>query len=87
MTTTSSEQASPSEFCVENEKLYANLAHVAQDILVLLASLTSVESFSKAWYAPSGRKNQLANTNLENEILLKTNKQYLQSNTTYIKFN
>ena len=45
------------------------------------------DSLSIAGYASSGKRNQLADTNLEKEILLMTNKQYLQCNTTCNKFN
>ena len=56
--------------------IYASVAHVAQGILIIPASSTPVKIvFSKAGYTLSGRRNQLASTILENEILLKTNKQ------------
>ena len=41
------------DFWVENEKLYATLAHMAQDIFIMPAS--SARFFSKVEYVSSGR--------------------------------
>lgn len=68
----------PLEFWIHNEKIYPTLAPFVQDILVISASSTPVERvFSKAGYSSSGRKNRLAGSNLELEVLLKANKSYI----------
>ena len=67
----------PLEFWIHNEKIYPTLAPFAQDILVIPASSTLVERvFSKAGYS-SSRRNRLAGSNLELEVLLKANKSYI----------
>ena len=43
------------DFWVENEKLYATLTHMAQDVLIIPASSTNF--FSKVEYASSDRRN------------------------------
>ena len=71
-------QLDPLNFWTQNEHLFPILAPFAQDILVAPASSTPVERiFSKAGYSSSGRRNRLAGSNLEREVLLKTNKQYI----------
>ena len=68
----------PLTFWTENEKKYPKLALLAQDLLVTPASSTPIERvFSVAGYSSSGRRNRLAGSNLESEILIKTNKHYL----------
>ncbi len=67
----------PLNFWTENEK-YPKLALLAEDILVTPASSTPIERiFSVAGYSSSGRRNRLAGSNLENEVLIKTNKHYI----------
>lgn len=68
----------PLDFWIHNENIYPTLAPFAQDILVIPASSTPIERvFSKAGYSSSGRRNRLAGRNLELEVLLKTNKAYI----------
>jgi hypothetical protein len=72
------ETSDPLGFWKNNMEKYPKLASFAQDIFVIPASSTPVERiFSKAGYCSSGRRNRLSGVVLENEVLLKTNKQYL----------
>ena len=65
-------------FWMELESSYPNLSHFAKDLMMVPASSTPVEhTFSVAGYCCIGKRNQLTNQNLEREILIKTNDQYI----------
>ena len=71
-------QNDPLFFWIKIDEKHPLLAPLAQDRLVILASSTPIEQiFSIAGYSTSGRRNRLAGSNLECEILLKSNKSYL----------
>ena len=56
---------------------YTAVAPFALDLLSVPASSAAVErTFSVAGYATAGRRNRLAKDNLENEIMLKKNREY-----------
>ena len=70
-------QNDPLFFWVKNDEKYPFLAPLAQDMLVIPASSTPIEQiFSIAGYSTSSRRNILAGSNLEHEILLKSKKSY-----------
>ena len=57
---------------------YPNLAVIAIDLLIVPSSLAPVErTFSTAGHASSEKHNRLADKNLEREVLIRKNKQYL----------
>ena len=57
---------------------YPNLAVIAIDLLIIPGSSAPVErTFSTAGHASSGKRNRLADKNLEREVLIRKNKQYL----------
>lgn len=72
------EHFDPLYFWVEEEKNYPLLSLIALDILVIPASSAPVErAFSTAGESTSGKRNRLASKNLEREILLRKNREYL----------
>ena len=61
---------------------YTAVAPFALDLLSAPTSSAAVErTFSVAGYATAGRRNRLAKKNLENEIMLKKNKEYYANYT------
>ena len=57
---------------------YPNLAVITIDLLIVPGSSAPVErTFSTAEHASSGKRNRLADKNLEREVLIRKNKQYL----------
>ena len=77
-TTTLGEKAEPVFFWIENEQVYPLLSALAFDTLIIPASSTPIErTFSTAGEATSGKRNRLSDKNLEREVLLRKNKQYL----------
>ena len=74
------EDFDPLQFWIENEATYPLLATVAVDVLAIPGSSAPVERvFSTAGESTSGRRNRLADKNLEREVLLRKNKDYLFS--------
>ena len=73
-----SDQMDAVDFWVENEKTYPLLSSMAVDILTIPGSSTAVERvFSVAGESTSGKRNRLADKNLEREVLIRKNKMYL----------
>ena len=57
---------------------YPLLSVVAVDLLIIPGSSAPVErTFSTAGDASSGKRNHLSDRNLEREVLIRKNKQYL----------
>ena len=72
------EDADPLSFWVEEEKNYPLLSTVALDLLTIPGSSAPIErAFSTAGESTSGKRNRLTAKNLEREVLLRKNKQYL----------
>ena len=68
----------PLSFWVEQKDLYPLLFSLAVDIMSIPGSSAPVERiFSTAGDATIGKRNRLAHTNLEREVLLKKNKGYM----------
>ena len=66
------------KFWIEEKMTYPLLASVAVDILTITASSAPVERvFSTAGESTSYKRNRLAHKNLEREVLLRKNKDYL----------
>ena len=77
-TTTLGEKVDPVFFWIENEQVYPLLSALAFDTLIIPASSTPTErTFSTAGEVTSGKRNRLSDKNLEWEVLLRKNKQYL----------
>ena len=75
---TMSEREDPITFWIEKEANYPLLSSYATDILCIPASSAPVErTFSTAGESTSGRRNRLSDKNLEREVLLRKNRQYL----------
>ena len=65
-------------FWIDLESSFPNLSHFAEDMMVVPASSTPIErTFSVAGYCCIGKRNRLTNSNLEREIMIKTNEQYI----------
>jgi len=76
-TTTLGEKVNPVFFWIENEQVYPLLSALAFDTLINSASSTPTEcTFSTAGETTSGKRNRLSDKNLEQEVLLRKNKQY-----------
>ena len=74
---TLSENKDPISFWVNNEAAYPLLSSLAVDFLCIPASSAPVERiFSTAGESTCGRRNRLANENLEREILIRKNHKY-----------
>lgn len=70
----------PVAFWLEDEitRDYSQLSVIAVDLLIVPGSSAPVErTFSTAGDASSGKRNRLSDKNLEREILIRKNKQYL----------
>ena len=68
----------PLEYWIEIQSRYPLLSKVAVDILVIPVSSAPIERvFSTAGEACIGRRNRLADSNFEREVMLKKNKHYL----------
>ena len=66
------------DYWVKSEPLFPTLSNVACDVLVVPASSAPIErTFSIAGDACIGKRNRLTNANLEREVLIKSNKAYL----------
>ena len=64
--------------CTRNQSKYPCLAPVAFDMLVIPTSSATVERvFSTAGIVTSGRRNHLQDKNLEGEVLIKKNRNYV----------
>ena len=75
---TMSEREDPITFWMEKEANYPLLSSYATDILCIPAPSAPVErTFSTAGESTSGRRNRLSDKNLEREVLLQKNRQYL----------
>ena len=71
-------QTDPVVFWMEQEKNYPLLSAIAVDTLVIPGSSVPIERvFSTAGNATIGKRNRLADKNLEREVLLQKNKDYL----------
>ena len=69
----------PFSFWIENQEKYPAIASVAFDILTIPGSSAAVERvFSTAGHATMGKRNRLADQNLEREVIIRKNKKYLQ---------
>ena len=69
----------PLVFWASEKQTYPLLSEVAADILVIPGSSAPVERvFSSAGESTTGKRNRLKDENLEREILLRKNRQYLQ---------
>ena len=69
----------PFIYWLENQKMYPLLGNVAFDLLCTPASTAPMERiFSTGGETTSRRHNWLTDSNLEREILLRQNKNYLQ---------
>jgi len=65
-------------FWLDLETVLPNLFRLAADLMVVPASSAPIErTFSIAGYCCIGRRNRLNNLNLEREVLIKTNDQYI----------
>ena len=68
------------QFWIDNETMYPLLASVAMDILTIPGSSAPIERvFSTAGLCTGGKRNRLADKDLEREVLLCKNKNYLFS--------
>ena len=68
----------PLDFWIKSEAQYPTLSKVACDVLVIPASSTPIErTFSIAGNACIGKRNRLTDKNLEREVLIRSNKEYL----------
>ena len=66
------------DFWVKSESLFPVLSKLACDVLVVPASSAPVErTFSIAGNACIGKRNRLSGNNLEREVLINNNKDYL----------
>ena len=75
---TLSEKEDPVKFWMDNESTYSLLSNIAIDLLCIPASSASVERiFSTAGESTSAKRNRLSDKNLEREIIIRRNKQYL----------
>lgn len=73
-----SEEIDAVQFWIDAEKTYPLLSSIAVDILTIPAASTPIERvFSVAGESTSGKRNRLADKNLEREVLLRKNKLYL----------
>ena len=73
-----SDRVDPIAFWVEQEQTYPQLSLLAIDILMIPGSSAPVERiFSTAGESTSGKKNRLSDSNLEREVLMRKNKNYL----------
>ena len=71
----------PIQFWLQEQKIYPHLSKVVINILIVPGSSTPVERiFSAAGNATAGKRNRLADENLEREVFLRKNKIYI----TYI---
>ena len=71
-------ETDPLEFWIKSQSMYPHLSPVVMDHLCIPASSAPVECiFSTGGIACSGRRNRLKGHNLEQEVLLIKNKQYL----------
>ena len=78
VTTSLSADFDPLEYWTNEMKTYPLLSSLSFDILSIPASSTPIEHvFSTAGESTSGKRNRLADKNLEREILLRKNKDYL----------
>ena len=69
----------PLMFWVEQEKTYPLLASLSIDLLVIPGSSAPIErTFSTAGESSGGRRNRLSDKNLEREVLLSKNSDYIQ---------
>lgn len=72
------DRVDPITFWTECEHMYPTLAAIATDILAIPASSTPVERvFSTAGEATAGKRNRLSQSNLEREILMRKNVDFL----------
>ena len=72
------ENQDPLSFWTDRVQVYPLISSIALDILVIPASSAPVERvFSTAGESTIGKRNRLSDTNLEREVLLKKNKQFL----------
>ena len=72
------ENEDPLNYWVTHESTYPLLSNVAVDLLCIPASSAPIErTFSTAGESTSGRRNRLADKNLERETLLRKNRHYL----------
>ena len=73
------DEKDPLEFWIENCEAYPILSLVAVDILSIPCSSAPVEHvFSTAGNATTGKRNRLTDQNLEHEVLIRKNKDYLR---------
>ena len=73
------DEKDPLEFWIENREAYPTLSSVAVDILSIPCSSAPVERvFSTAGNATTGKRNRLTDQNLEREVLIRKNKDYLR---------
>ena len=81
VTTSISVDMDPLEYWTSESKTYPLLSSLSFDILSIPASSAPIERvFSTAGESTSGKRNRLADRNLEREILLRKNKDYLYTN-------
>ena len=72
------DEEEPLQFWVEHREMYPALSSLACDILSIPCSSAPVERvFSIAGHATTGRRNRLSDKNLEREIIIRKNKDYL----------
>ena len=75
---TKNDIADPIDFWITSEATYPMLSQLAFDILTIPASSTSVERvFSTAGASCIGKQNRLTDSNLEREVFVKKNKNYI----------
>lgn len=72
------EEENPMSFWLKNALKYPALSELAFEILTIPATSAPVERlFSQASIAAGGKRNRLSSENLEREVMVKVNKQFL----------
>ena len=73
-----SDSVDPITFWVEQEQTYPQLSLLAIDILMIPSSSAPVERiFSMVGESTSSKRDRLSDSNLEREVLMRKNKNYL----------
>ena len=84
VTTSISADIDPLEYWTSESKTYPLLSSLSFDILSIPASSAPIErTFSTAGESTSGKRNRLADRNLEREVLLRKNRDYLYTNWAF----